>query len=342
MTDIAIVAKTAPVFSQIDSRLSAGFDVFEVQLLDMNFSSEEVYRTLKEYGSQIDVRNIHTALTPDGSDITLSDIMFNARVRDSFYRTCDLASQFAREHSVGVIVHNDISGGYLESHSEFAYQLASVLKKAFGYAGVKIEIENTVAINSINGQITFRPGTAPFDTPRVVRYLRDAFGEDLVGFVFDIGHYAIMRKLIRFFTDACFREYVANPTLEELWHDSEDVLDVIHMSSIQGFGYGVDHGKPFYEWEPRDREFVRRVLRLYESSVKKPTFVVEVKESNYDNCWNLEHTTNAIESVLNNMHPDSLLGDISDVERVLIYPDPDSRSGYGKHIIDANTTILDD
>ena len=342
MTDMAIVAKTAPITTQIDARLSSGFDMFEVQLLDMNFSPGEVYRILAGYGSQIDIRNIHTALTPDGSDITLSDIMFDTRARKSFYNTCELAAQFASSHEVGVVLHNDIPGGYLESHSEFMYQLADVLKKTFSLPGIKIEIENTTTIGTNKGHMTFRPGTDPLDTPQVVRYLRDAFGDDLFGFVFDIGHYAIERKLIRFFMDSCLREYVYNPTLEELWKYSADVLDVIHLSSIQGFGYGVDHGKPFYEWEPRDREFIRRILTLYENSPKKPLFVVEVKESNYDNCWNLEHTTNTIETVLNDMHPDSLLGDISEVERVLIYPDPDSKHKRGYHKIEANSVVIED
>ena len=143
MTDMAIVAKTAPITTQIDARLSSGFDMFEVQLLDMNFSPGEVYRILAGYGSQIDIRNIHTALTPDGSDITLSDIMFDTRARKSFYNTCELAAQFASSHEVGVVLHNDIPGGYLESHSEFMYQLADVLKKTFSLPGIKIEIENT-------------------------------------------------------------------------------------------------------------------------------------------------------------------------------------------------------
>ena len=342
MTDMAIVAKAAPVTTQIDSRLSAGFDMFEIQLLDVNFAPEEAYKILSAYGSQIDIRNIHTPLSADGSDITLSDVMFNAKSRTAFYNTCELAAQFAVGHDVGVVIHNDIPGNYLETHSEFAYHLAEVLKKVFAYAGVKIEIENTTTISSYKGRMVFRSGTEPFDTPQVVRYLRDAFGADRFGFVFDIGHYAIMRKLIRFFTDSCLREYVHNPTLEELWTYSEDVLDVIHLSSIQGFGYGVDHGKPFYEWEPRDREFVRRVLKLYEGTAKKPVFVVEVKESNYDNCWNLEHTTNTIETVLNDMHPDSLLGDISEVERVLIYPDPDSNKGTHYHAIEAKSVVIED
>lgn len=338
---VEIIAKTAPVHSQIESRLAAGFDLFELQLLDVGFSLANTYRVLDRYGSQIDIRNVHTALMPDGSDITLTDVMFDNRARDSFYRTCELASKCAIDHPVNVIIHNDISRGYLDSHPEFLNILIMVLKKAFSYSNVHICIENTTAISCCKGHISFRAGVEPMDTPGVVRYLRNLLGDDLFGFTFDIGHYAIMRKLVRFLADSFVREYVENPTLEEIWTSCNDIIDVVHLSSIQGFGYGVDHGKPFYEWEPRDREFVRRVLTLYESMPKKPSFVVEVKESNYDNCWNLEHTSNTIETVLNEMHPTSLLGDSVNAERVLVYPD-ENRPRSGAHYITAKSVILDD
>lgn len=338
---IEIIAKTAPVRSQIDARLSAGFDLFEIQLLDVGFSLAHVGRVLAGYGSQIDIKSIHTAIMPDGSDITLSDVMFDSRARSSFYRTCELASKCASRHPVTVVIHNDISSGYLESHAEFSNLLIMMLKKALVYPNIRIGIENTTAISCHKGHVSFRAGVEPMDTPGVVRYLRNMFGDEFFGFVFDIGHYAIMRKLVRFLADSFVREYVDNPTLEEIWRSCDDILDTIHLSAIQGFGYGVDHGKPFYEWEPRDREFLRRVLTLYEGTPRKPNFVVEVKESNYDNCWNLEHTSNAIETVLDEMHPVSLLDGEVEVERVLVYPDS-SRPATGPHYISAKSVVLDD
>lgn len=338
---IEVIAKTAPVSSQIESRLAAGFDMFEVQLLDIGFSLANTYKILAEYGSQIDIRSIHTALMPDGSDITLSDIMFDSRARDSFYRTCELASKCAAAHPVIVVIHNDISRSYLDSHAEFLNILITTLKKAFAYSNIRIGIENTTAISSHKGHISFRSGVEPMDTPGVVRCLRNLFGDELFGYVFDIGHYAIMRKLVRFLADSFVREYVDNPTLEEIWKSCEDIMCVIHLSAIQGFGYGIDHGKPFYEWEPRDREFIRRILTLYENMTRKPEFVVEVKESDYDNCWNLEHTSNTIETVLNEMHPVSLLEGTVNAERVFVYPDS-NRPATGPHYIAAKSVVLDD
>ena len=337
---VQIVAKTAPVRSQIDSRLNAGFDMFEVQLLDMSFSFKDAYDILASYGTQIDIRNIHTSLTADGRDITVSDLVFDVRARDSFFKTCELASQFAYEHPVEVILHNDLPGGYLESHLDYLKLIVEVFKNALSFDGVNIGIENTVGVATHGGRVSFREGTEPMDTPNVVRFLREVFQTSRFGFVFDIGHYAIMRKLIRFLTDACFREHVFNPDLEEIWVGSRDVLSTVHISSIQGFGYGVDHGKPFYEWEPRDREFLKRILMLYEESSNQPCFVVEVKETDYDKCWNLEHTANAIETTLREMHPDSLFSD-TQVERVLVYP---NESGYtkGQSVIVANSFVVEE
>lgn len=338
--NVRVVAKTAPVRSQIESRLAVGFDMFEVQLLDVGFSLKEAYNVLSSYGHQIDIRNIHTSLTADGHDVIVSDLIFDTRARESFFRTCELASQFAYEHPVEVILHNDLAGGYLESHPDYLKLLVEVFKNALSFDGVNIGIENTVGVTSHGGRISFREGTEPTDTPNVVRFLRDVFQTDRFGFVFDIGHYAIMRKLIRFLTDSCFREYVSNPDLEEIWEGSRDVLSTVHVSAIQGFGYGVDHGKPFYEWEPRDRAFLKRILTLYEETPNRPCFVVEVKETDYDKCWNLEHTANAIETTLREMHPDSLLGSVQ-AEKVLVYPDD---NGYtkGQNVIVSSSFVVEE
>lgn len=337
---VQIIAKTAPIKSQIEGRLDAGFDMFEVQLLDMNFSVSEICNVFSRYYDYVDVCGIHTSLTPNGNDITLSSLIFDPRSRDSFLRTCELASQFVKNKPVEVVIHNDIRGDYLENHSDYLSLLGPIFAKALSFHQVNIGIENTVGVVSINEKVAFREGTEPMDTPAVVRFLRKSFDTDRFGFVFDIGHYAIMRKLIRFLTDACFREYTVNPDLEEIWQKSSDVISTIHLSAIQGFGYGVDHGKPFCEWEPRDRAFIKRILTLYESMPVSPNFVVEVKETDYDKCWNLEHTANTIETVLNEMHPDSLLGDVT-AEKVFIYPD-DEKAVNSTQYVEVESVIIEE
>lgn len=317
---INLVAKTAPVSSQIESRLLSGFENFEIQLLDSHFSINDVLSTLYEYGSQIDIVNIHTALRPDGSDITLSDVMFDERARTSFFNTCILASKLATVHDIEVIIHNDISSDYIRTHKSYGDFLCEVMSHIMSYPGVCVGVENTVALSDHNSKMVFRSGVEPMDTPYIVRYLRDRISPDRFGFVFDIGHYAIMRKLIRFLTDSCIREYISNPSMEEIWDFSDDLITTVHLSSIQGFGYGADHGKAFYEWDEHHRDFVSRIINLYDKSIKKPDLVIEVKESDYDNCWNLEYTAKTIHSVYDKLHRKSLLDDESCGERIFVYP----------------------
>ena len=293
---IRINAKSTPELVQFKSRLDAGFNNFEIQLIKKYVLENEYQETkeaIEKYGADISV--VHTPLIsePDGYGFEISLIhLLRKEYKGILEDTCKYA-QFISEienKRIKIVIHNDNSKQAFEYTGLIENKIGPFLKELLDkYYNVDFVVESS----SVLGDLRFKSIFKMDDVAYVVSKLNNICANRF---------YVVIDTCHEMMNNEAWKRF----TYQELfdWNDEfkdsfnyGSKLGLIHLNNIWDNGVDEDHGRPFDIKHEGDLDKLKRIMNAYDRYANCE-ITIEVKEDDYlDTPYNLIKTKEALETI---------------------------------------------
>lgn len=293
MNEIKIIAKSAPILSNMLSKYDAGYKNMELQLIK-DFVSEQDYKDvetmIKEY--EEDIRAVHTPLVNDNNE-TL-EISIEYLLKDRFYKifedTCKFAEYIANLENkrIKVIIHNSYDKKTWDFSQLLEEKIGPSIKRVLDkYQNVDIALENSWVLN--DEAMGFRNCFDMSDVSYAVKVLNE---------ICDNKFTTLLDTCHEMGTHEAFKRMTGNDLLN--WDETFKMatmyskLGHIHLNNMWDNGIDKDHGRPFDENHEGDLDKLKAIIEAYKKYADCD-ISIEIYEDDYNKePLNLIKTTNSL------------------------------------------------
>lgn len=303
-----VFAKSALNKDLMRIKMDLGADAIEVQLL-----SELVDGKIGQYNFANDVFDLDSIDSPvkvvhapilaahGFGDMNLED-MVDSQDFKLLDQVCYIADYFGKKQGemVSVVIHSEIYRQKMTFIGDTWKRVMNCMGcLLFKYSNIVILIENITPVRSTKLPLTLSNNFLG-DNVEMARELRKQLNTDRVGTVLDTCHAEItnifMTKIYEVMHDRVCEDY----SLERFFALNKDLIGLIHLSKTVDYGYGKGkHGMPFEDCE-EDKEFVARILDLYDKYGYSCPITLEVAETDFEISDGFAVSNKVLREVLSN------------------------------------------
>jgi endonuclease IV len=226
--------------------------------------------------------------------------------RKYFEQTCKLAHQIGllKKHNIIVVAHVATATSELRKLGILEALENSINDMLNKYDNIIIALENTTAFTfqryqtwCPNTSVSIENGDFVFSNIELAKHINN----ERCGVCLDTCH-ALMDENNLIWLDTFFNYTLTdtlgknNRFLNEVFKQSAPYLKLIHLSYVEGNGYGKSHGLPFtnFDYNDKSRKTLFHINELYKYHKLNCPITIEVCENNVEHAHNYTTTINTI------------------------------------------------
>lgn len=291
-----IYAKSALKKKDIDTKIAIGCDGIEIQLLSelvdgrvgRYFKADEAFELskFKEYPIKV----VHCPLLSSYGLVDVNIESFVSRDFSLLEQVCYIADYFGKIQSrnVLVVVHSEMN-----IDNMIAVDILDKVVNTIGYMlmkfrNIEVVLENVTPLRKVYKGEIYLSNNFHFDNVKIVQYIRKELNTNRVGTCLDTCHAMIADKYIkeiyRIIGDIEYKDF----SLESFFDVNKDVIKLIHLSDVNGNGYG--RGKHGIRFTDKTKDRLKYIIGLYEKYTYKCPITLEVEETDYLICDGYKET----------------------------------------------------
>ena len=287
-SNVKILAKSALIKEQLDTKVNIGCDGIEIQLLSelINgrignyYLAKDVYDLdmLKNY----DIYCIHAPILSfyGLDDVNIEDMvdMEDFKLLDQIFYIANTVGELYNRKII-VVVHSEMSRDKLIGLGDtWKRVLNAVGCMLFKYPYTELAIENITPLRNAHRKPLHLANNFLFDNIIMASELRKQLNTDRVGTVLDICH----AKTTALYMNKIYELLGDEPedySLNNFFSGNKDVIKLIHLADMTGSGYGKgEHGIKITD---SNKDTLEEVIELYNKYSYNCPITLEVEETDF-------------------------------------------------------------
>ena len=299
-----IYAKSALKIKDIDTKIDIGCDGIEIQLLSelvdgrvgRYFKADEAFELDKF--NEYPVKVVHCPLL---SSYGLADVNIESFVSRDFSlleQVCYIADYFGKIQSISVLV---VIHSEMNMDNMIAVNILDRVVNIVGYMimkfrNIEIVLENVTPLRKVYKGEIYLSNNFHFDNIKITNYIRKELNTERVGTCLDTCHAMIadkyMKEIYRILGDLEYKDF----SLESFFDFNKDVIKLIHLSDVNGNGYG--RGKHGIRFTDKTKDRLKYIIDLYKKYGYTCPITLEVEETDYLICDGYKETRETLLKIL--------------------------------------------